>query len=136
MLQTLKTAKGRLGTLVLTPAVWFVATKMAMADNADIRGALETNQQALEAVADSTFTGEGVGEAAQNTTNAILFALGAVGIAMTAWGIWKLYKVTSEGEQSRDSAVGPVLMIVIGGMMTIAAIITAIFPNLFVGEAA
>lgn len=140
MLQKLKTAKARLGTIALTPVAFVAAniavTKMAMADNADIRGALETNQDALEAVAESTFTGDGVEEAAQNTTNAILFALGAVGIAMTAWGIWKLYKVSNEGEQSRESAVAPILMIVIGGMMTIAAIITAIFPNLFVGETA
>ncbi len=64
---------------------------------------------------------------------AILFVLGAVGIAMTAWGIWKLYKITSDGDQARDSAVGPIAMICIGGLMTIAAIVTAIFPNLFVG---
>lgn len=136
MLQKLKTAKARLGTLALTPVAYAMSHTMAMADNADIRGALETNQKALEAVAESTFTGEGVGEAAQNTTNALLFALGAAGIMMTAWGIWKLYKVSNEGEQSRESAVAPIMMIVIGGMMTIAAIITAIFPNLFVGEAA
>ena len=136
MLQTLKTAKARLGTLALTPVAYVMSHKMAMADNADVRGALETNQDALEAVAESTFTGDGVEDAAQNTTNALLFALGAAGILMTAWGIWKLYKVSNQGEQSRESAAAPIMMIVIGGMMTIAAIITAIFPNLFVGEAA
>lgn len=144
MLQTLKTVRERVSDIALAPVVAITSTlvsaKMAMAaaaggGNADIRGALETNQDALTAVEDSTFTGDGVEEAAQNTTNAILFALGAVGIAMTAWGIWKLYKISSEGEQARDSAVGPIMMIVIGGMMTIAAIITAIFPNLFVGTA-
>lgn len=135
MLQKLKTAKARLGTLILTPVAYVMVTKMAMAENANIRGALETNEDALEAVAESTFTGDGVEEAAQNTTNALLYALGAAGIAMTAWGIWKLYKVSNEGEQSRESAAAPIMMIVIGGMMTVAAIITAIFPNLFVGEA-
>lgn len=131
MLQTLKTAKSRLATLALFPAVWVASHQLAWAQNADVTGALETNQEALTAVEDSTFTGEGVEEAAQNTTNALLFALGAVGIAMVAWGIWKLYKITSDGEQARDSAVGPIMMMVIGGMMTIAAIVTAIFPNLF-----
>lgn len=135
MLQTLKTVKGRIGTLTLTPFVWLAMQQAAMADNANIRGALETNQEALTAVGESTFTEDGVESAAQATTNAILFALGAVGIAMTAWGIWKLYKVSSEGEQSRESAVAPIIMIVVGGMMTVAAIVTAIFPNLFVGAA-
>lgn len=136
MLQQMKTVKGRLGSLALAPVAWFMTQKMVMAegDNANIRGALDTNQDALEAVEESTFTQDGVESASQNTTNALLFALGAVGIAMTAWGIWKLYKITSEGEQARDSAVGPIMMIVVGGMMTIAAIITAIFPNLFVGQ--
>lgn len=140
MLQKLKTAKARLGALALTPFVYAMSYAVAIAqdatdggENANIRGALTTNQQALAAVEDSTFTGEGVGEAAQKTTNALLFALGAVGIMMTSWGIWKLYKVSNEGEQSRESAIAPIMMIVIGGMMTIASIITAIFPNLFVG---
>lgn len=137
MLQKLKTVKSRLGTLALSPVVWCMTQTSAMAtENANIRGALETNQDALTAVEESTFTGEGVEEAAQNFTNALLYTLGAVGIAMTAWGIWKLYKITSEGEQARDSAVTPIIMIVVGGLMTIAAIVTAIFPNLFVGETA
>ena len=140
MLQTLKAAKGRLSTLALTPvamaSAYIATTKAAMADNADIRGALEINQEALEAVAESTFTEDGVESAAQATTNSLLFFAGAAGIAMVMWGIWKLYKISNEGEQSRDSAGLAIGMIVVGGMMTVAAIVTAIFPNLFVGEAA
>lgn len=137
MLQIMKTAKENLGSLAAAPFVWMAAHSAVMAqDNANIRGALTTNEEALTALEESTFTGEGVETAAQNTTNALLFVLGAVGIMMTAWGIWKLYKITSEGEQARDSAVTPIIMIVVGGMMTIAAIITGIFPNLFVGAAA
>lgn len=144
MLQKLKTVQKRVSDIALAPVVaatsTLVATKAALAadagsGNANIRGALDTNQQALTAVEESTFTGDGVESAAQGTTNALLFGLGAIGIMMVAWGIWKLYKVTSEGDQARDSAVAPVAMIFIGGMMTIAAIITAIFPNLFVGTA-
>lgn len=142
MLQKLKTAKLALGTLVAAPFAWVAANSAVLAqpaggggENANIRGALTTNEEALTALEESTFTQDGVETAAQNTTNALLFVLGAIGIMMTAWGIWKLYKITSEGEQARDSAVTPIIMIVVGGMMTIAAIITGIFPNLFVGVA-
>lgn len=133
MLQTLTTTRSRLGTLTLAPVVWVLSHGIVLAQNADVTGALETNQEALTAVADSTFTAEGVEEAAQGSTNALLFALGFAGVAMAGWGIWKLYKITSDGDQARDSAVGPVMMIAIGGLMTITAIVTAIFPNLFVG---
>lgn len=103
---------------------------------ANIRGALETNQQALEAVADSTFTGEGVQDASQNVLNAVLYGVGAIGVIMVVAGIWNLYNHYSEGEQARGKASTGVLMVVIGGLMTIPAIITAIAPNLFVGGAA
>lgn len=116
----------------------FVMTHMpAMAqEGANVRGALETNQQAMEAVRDSTFTGEGVQSAAQSTLNAVLYAVGAIGVIMAGFGIWNLYKHYSEGEQSRGSATSGILMIAIGGMMTIVAIVAAIFPNLFVGTGA
>lgn len=110
--------------------------RMAAAEEggtADIRGALEANQQGLEAVADSTFTSEGIEEGSATVLNAILYAVGAIGVAMVVFGIWNLYSHFKEGEQSRGNAGTGVLMIVIGGLMTIPAIITAIAPNLFVG---
>jgi len=126
-----------------TLAVWFgagalmaSATQVAAQENANIRGALETNQSALEAVADSTFTGEGVQEASQNTLNAVLYAVGAVGVVMVVAGIWNLFNHYKEGDQARGKASTGVLMVVIGGLMTIPAIITAIAPNLFVGGGA
>lgn len=129
----LQTMKNRLVHLSLLPAVW-AATALpvfaAPAGPADVRGALQTNQDALAEAATSSFTGAGVAAASQDFTNALLAIVGAVGIAMTAWGIWKLYKISSEGEQSRDSAVGPIIMIAVGGMMTITAIATAVFPTL------
>lgn len=137
MLQKLAAMKERAAALALAPFAYAMAATYATAqDNANIRGALETNEEALEALQESTFTQEGVESAAQASTNALLFGLGFVGIAMTGWGIWKLYKISSEGEQARDSAVGPIIMICVGGMMTIAAIVTGIFPNLFVGNGA
>ena len=131
MLQTLKTTNGRIAALATAPFAWALSHTMALAQNADVTGALQTNQDGLTEASTSTFTGAGVQTAAQNTTNAILFVLGAVGIAMAAWGIYKLWKISNEGEQARDSAVGPIMMIAIGGMMTIAAVVTAIFPQLF-----
>lgn len=125
-----------------TLAAWFgmgalmAAPQMVAAQEAvNIRGALDTNQEALGAVADSTFTGEGVQDASQNVLNAVLYAVGAVGVIMVVAGIWNLYNHYSDGEQARGKASTGVLMIVIGGLMTIPAIITAIAPNLFVGAA-
>lgn len=112
------------------------ATAALAQENANIRGALETNQQGLEAVADSTFTGEGVQEASQSVLNAVLFAVGAIGVIMVVAGIWNLFNHYKEGDQARGKASTGVLMVVIGGLMTIPAIITAIAPNLFVGGGA
>lgn len=112
-----------------------VNTAMAQASggNANIRGALDTNQEALSAVQDSSFTGEGVQQGAQNVTNAVLYGAGAVGVIMVVFGIWNLYKHYKEGDQSRGSAATGIIMVAIGGLMTIPAIITAIAPNLLVG---
>lgn len=128
-----------------TLAVWFgagalMASAMSVAAeessaSANIRGALKTNQDALTAVKGSTFTGEGVKGASQNTLNAVLYAVGAVGVIMVVAGIWNLFNHYKEGEQARGKASTGVLMIVIGGLMTIPAIITAVAPNLFVGAA-
>lgn len=130
----LQTFTQRLSMLSVAASAYLLTqTNMVLAQNANIRGALETNQEALAAVEDSTFTGEGVQEAAQNVTNAVLYAVGAIGIIMVSFGIWNLYKHYSEGEQSRGSAATGITMIAVGGLMTIAAIVTAVFPNLLVG---
>lgn len=101
--------------------------------SANIRGALDTNQQALTAVEDSSFTEDGVEGTAQSLTNSVLFAVGAIGVIMTAFGIYSLWKHSRDGERSRGGAGQGVAMIAIGGLMTIAAIVTAIVPNLVVG---
>ena len=135
----LQTFTQRLSMLSVAASAYLLTqTNMVLAQatgggNANIRGALETNQEALAAVENSTFTGEGVQEAAQNVTNAVLYAVGAIGIIMVSFGIWNLYKHYREGEQSRGSAATGITMIAVGGLMTIAAIVTAVFPNLLVG---
>lgn len=136
MLQTMKTARGRLAALTIAPAAWAMSHVIALAeegDNANVRGALETNQDALGEIEDSTLTSEGIAGASQTLTNSLLAFVGFLGIGMVAWAVWKSYKISSEGEQARDSMVGPVLMGVFGGLMTVSALVTAAFVNAFFG---
>lgn len=100
---------------------------------ANVRGALQANQSGLEAVAGSSFTGEGAQEAATNFTNVLLYGAGAIGIALVIVGIYQLWKHQKEGDQARGSAGQGIAMIVIGGLMTIPAIVTAIAPQILVG---
>mgnify|MGYP003663079977 CR=1 FL=1 len=140
MLERIKT---NLTDAILYPAVvgastlaWAqTANAQEASDNANIRGALETNQEAMEAVDDSTFTQSGVQDASQNATNMTLYIVGFVGIVMTIFGIWALYKHYNEGEQSRDSAAKGLILCGIGGVMTIGAVMTAVVPNLLLDGA-
>ena len=137
MLQTLKTINGRLAALTIGPAAWAMSHGIALAqENANVRGALETNQEALTAVQDSSLTSEGVTGASQTLTNSLLALAGFVGIAMVVVGVYRAYKIQSEGEQARDSMVGPVMMGVFGALMTVSALVTAAFVNAFFGLAA
>ena len=122
------------GTLAAMAAS--MQAQMAAAEEggtADIRGALDANQQGLTAVEESTFTQAGVESGSAAVLNAVLYAVGAAGVIMVVFGIWNLYSHFKDGEQARGSAGTGVVMIIIGGLMTIPAIITAIAPNLFVG---
>lgn len=122
-------------TLGLGTLMTFAQTQITFAgENANIRGALDTNQEALEAVADSSFTAEGVQETSQSFLNTLLYAVGALGVALVVAGIWNLWNHFNEGEQARGKATTGILLCVIGGLMTIPAIITGIAPLAFVGE--
>lgn len=143
MLQTLRTINGRLAALAIAPAAWAMTYGMALAqaagtgtgtgENANVRGALPTNQEALTAVQESTLTSEGVAGASQTLTNSLLALVGFVGIAMVSIGVYRAYKIQSEGEQARDSMVGPIMMGVFGALMTVTALVTAAFVNAFFG---
>ena len=141
MLQMLKTARGRLAALTIAPTAWAMSHVVALAEepaaadgeNANVRGALATNQEALGEIEESTLTSEGIAGASQTLTNGLLAFLGFLGIGMVAWAVWKSYKISSEGEQARDSMVGPVLMGVFGALMTVSALVTAAFVNAFFG---
>ncbi len=104
-----------------------------MAQAADVKGALDTNKAGLEAVGESSFTGTGAKEAAQNFTNVLLYGAGAIGIALVILGIYQLWQHQKEGDQARGSATQGIAMVLIGGCMTIPAIITAIAPQILVG---
>lgn len=106
---------------------------LAQEGAANVRGALQANQSGLEAVAGSSFTGEGAQQAATNFTNVLLYGAGAIGIALVIVGIYQLWKHQKEGDQARGSAGQGIAMIVIGGLMTIPAIVTAIAPQILVG---
>lgn len=131
----------RLKTVALAPinaVVFGVGTAMtaansALAEGPSVRGALDANVDGLAAVADSSFTGTGAKEAATNFTNVLLYGAGAFGIALVIVGIYQLWSHQKEGEQARGSAAQPIAMILIGGLMTIPAIMTAVAPNILVG---
>ena len=94
MLQKLAAMKERAAALALAPFAYAMAATYATAqDNANIRGALETNEEALEALQESTFTQEGVESAAQASTNALLFGLGFVGGGGGYDGCWQTRRV-------------------------------------------
>lgn len=141
MLQMLKTARGRLAALSIAPTAWAMSHVVALAEEpaaadgetANVRGALQTNQTALKEIQNSTLTSEGIAGASQTLTNSLLAFVGFLGIGMVAWAGWKSYKISSEGEQARDSMVGPLLMASFGALISVSALVTAAFVNAFFG---
>lgn len=114
---------------VASAPLW-IAT-YAQAEVADVRGALEINQDALAEVAASQINEDGVEGGIVAIGNIVLIAAGCIGVIMAAFGISKLYGHYKEGEQARGSTVGYWAMVGIGGLMTIVAIVTAFVPTLF-----
>lgn len=114
---------------VATAPLW-IAT-YAQAQVADVRGALEINQDALAEVAASQINEDGIEGGIVAIGNIVLIAAGCIGVIMAAFGISKLYGHYKEGEQARGSTVGYWAMVGIGGLMTIVAIVTAFVPTLF-----
>ncbi|UTS82809.1 hypothetical protein [Phaeobacter piscinae] len=117
--------------LAAVAAMPLYATTYAMAQVADVRGALEINQDALDEVAASQINEDGIEGGIVAIGNIVLIAAGCIGVIMAAFGISKLYAHYKEGEQARGSTVGYWAMVGIGGLMTIVAIVTAFVPTLF-----
>lgn len=124
----IKTTQRALAAIASMP-LW--ATTYAMAQVADVRGALEINQDALDEVAASQINEDGIEGGIVAIGNIVLIAAGCIGVIMAAFGIAKLYGHYKEGEQARGSTVGYWAMVGIGGLMTIVAIVTAFVPTLF-----
>jgi len=122
------TTKRALAAIAAMP---LYATTYAMAQVADVRGALEINQDALDEVAASQINEDGIEGGIVAIGNIVLIAAGCIGVIMAAFGISKLYAHYKEGEQARGSTVGYWAMVGIGGLMTIVAIVTAFVPTLF-----
>lgn len=116
------------GIVALAPA--YIASH-ASAQVADVRGAMEINQDALAEVADSQINEDGIAGGLESIGNVVLLAAGLIGIIMAGFGISKLYGHYKEGEQARGSTLGYWLMVGFGGLMTIIAIVTAFVPTLF-----
>ncbi|KPN62957.1 hypothetical protein SAMN04488527_13011 [Aliiroseovarius crassostreae] len=123
-----KTTKRALAAIAAMP---LYATTYAMAQVADVRGALEINRDALDEVAASQINEDGIEGGIVAIGNIVLIAAGCIGVIMAAFGISKLYAHYKEGEQARGSTVGYWAMVGIGGLMTIVAIVTAFVPTLF-----
>lgn len=117
--------------LAAVAAMPLYATTYAMAQVADVRGALEINQDALDEVASSQLNEDGIEGGIVAIGNIVLIAAGCIGVIMAAFGISKLYGHYKEGDQARGSTVGYWAMVGIGGLMTIVAIVTAFVPTLF-----
>lgn len=127
--KTLKTGLKTAATTVATMPLW--ATTYAMAQVADVTGALEINQDALAEVEGSTLTEDGIEGTIVSVGNIVLILAGVIGIIMAAFGVAKLYGHYKEGEQARGGTIGYWAMVMFGGLMTIIAIVTAFFPTLF-----
>lgn len=125
------------GNLAIAAAAYLAANGMANATtttgSAEVRGALDTNKKAMEAVKTSSLTNKGAGQAIQNSTNIVLLVAGLVGIVVAFIGLFMVYKHNKEGDRAQGSAMAGWVVVAIGGMITIVSIATAVVPNLLVG---
>lgn len=125
------------GHMALTASAILASATVAGAttsSNANVRGALATNQEAMTAVQGSSLTNEGAGESIQNVTNLVLLAAGLVGIVVAFVGLFMVYKHNKEGDRAQGSPMAGWIVVAIGGLITIVAIATAVVPNLLVGQ--
>lgn len=121
------------GAALLTAIAYGTQVNAAPGTGANVRGALDTNQQALDAVKNSTFTTQGAQDAAQTATDTVLYAAGFLGIVIALIGLWMVFKHNKEGDRAQGSAAGGWIVIAIGGLVTIVSIVAAVVPNLAVG---
>lgn len=92
---------------------------------------LRTVMDGRSAAADSVLTEEGFRGMSQGAVNATLYICGALSVILVAFGLYQLYQAQEEqnammtGDDKKRAAVWS---IVIGGLVSIPAIIAAIAP--------
>lgn len=122
------------GHLSLVAGAYLASTALAYATttttNADVKGALQSNKDAMTAVKSSSLTSAGAADGLQQTTNIVLYAAGLVGIVVAFIGLFMVYKHNKEGDRAQGSAASGWIVVGIGGLITIVAIATAVVPNL------
>lgn len=120
------------GHLSLVAGAYLASTALAYATTtkADVKGALQTNKDAMAEVKKSSLTSDGAAKGLQETTNIVLYAAGLVGIVVAFIGLFMVYKHNKEGDRAQGSAASGWIVVGIGGVITIVAIATAVVPNL------
>ncbi len=87
-----------------------------------------------EAARTTLLTEQGAKDLANASAEILLYVSGAIGIAMAMGGMYYLWAHNQDGEASRRTNLRGVAMILIGGCMTIPAIMAAILPHAVLGN--
>ncbi|MCB5411747.1 hypothetical protein [Pseudogemmobacter faecipullorum] len=83
----------------------------------------------------SRLTEAGAIELSTSAANITMYISGAAGILVVAFGLFYLWQHNADGDNSRRTALRGVLILLVGGLLTIPAIIAAVAPNALLGAA-
>lgn len=81
----------------------------------------------------SNLTREGIQGLSSNAADIIMYLCGFGGIALAAFGVFYMWQHLRDGEMSRRSGWRGVGAVLLGGLLTIPAIMAAIAPNAVLG---
>lgn len=97
---------------------------------------LQTVMDGRDAAANSALTEEGAKSFAQGAANITMYVCGALSVILVAFGLYQLY-ITQEEQNmtgtADDKKRAAVWSIVIGGLLSIPAIIAAVLPYNLLG---
>lgn len=103
---------------------------MAQADETKDASPLSVVMAGREEAKKSMLTENGLISMTNSATNILLYVCGAAGIALAAYGIYYLWDSQRMSPEVRPkSPFTGVFIILVGGLMTIPAIMAAIAPN-------
>ena len=86
-----------------------------------------------EAASGSRLNEAGVRELAVSAANITMYIASAAGIGVVCYGLFYLWALSSEGEGTRRTVLRGVMILLVGGLLTIPAIVTAIAPHALLG---